>query len=307
MKRINVNLFELQAFRQLAEMGSFRAASEEVGLSGPAFSRLIARIEERLDTRLFDRDTRNVRLTPQGEALLGLTGRILNETERALTEFDGYLAAHRGSITLAGLPSVTAGFLPGFVARFAAERPDIDIRIFDALSDGVETAVLDGRADIGFTAGAVGGSDRLAFHPLMRDPFRAVAAPGGPLDEDRTYSWSELIRQPFVAMSRGTSVRALTDAAIVRTGLAFRPRFEVSHLATAAALVTEGLGVTALPSLTLPVLGSADLVVRNLRAPVMIRNIGLVHLAQRTLSPAAAAFRDLILTADLGASAAQIR
>jgi hypothetical protein len=40
---------------------------------------------------------------------------------------------------------------------------------------------------------------------------------------------------------------------------------------------------------------------------VMIRNIGLVHLAQRTLSPAAAAFRDLILTADLGASAAQIR
>ena len=78
-------------------------------------------------------------------------------------------------------------------------------------------------------------------------------------------------------------------------------------VATAAALVTEGLGVTALPSLTLPVLGSADLVVRNLRAPVMIRNIGLVHLAQRTLSPAAAAFRDLILTADLGASAAQIR
>ena len=115
MKRINVNLFELQAFRQLAELGSFRAASEEIGLSGPALSRLIARVEERLDTRLFDRDTRNVRLTPQGEALLGLTGRILNETERALTEFDGYLAARRGSITIAGLPSVTAGFLPGFL------------------------------------------------------------------------------------------------------------------------------------------------------------------------------------------------
>ena len=58
--------------------------------------------------------------------------------------------------------------------------------------------------------------------------------------------------------------------------------------------MTEGLGVTALPSLTLPVLGSAGLVVRNLRAPVMIRNIGLVHLAQRTLSPAAAAFREWI-------------
>jgi LysR family carnitine catabolism transcriptional activator len=295
MKRINVNLFELQAFRQLAELGSFRAASEEIGLSGPALSRLIARVEERLDTRLFDRDTRNVRLTPQGEALLGLTGRILNETERALTEFDGYLAARRGSITIAGLPSVTAGFLPGFVARFAAERPDVDVRLVDGLSDGVEAAVTDGRADFGFTAGSVGRSERLTFHPLMKDPFRAVAAPGGPLTEDRTYSWTELVRHPFVAMSPGTSVRALTDAAIARTGLTLRPRFEVSHLATAGALVAEGLGVTALPSLTLPVLGSADLVVRKLRGPVMNRNIGLVHLAERTLSPAACAFRDLIL------------
>jgi LysR family transcriptional regulator, carnitine catabolism transcriptional activator len=301
MRRINLDLFELQAFVRLAERGSFRAAAEEVGLSGPALSRLIVRVEEKLDARLFDRDTRNVALTPQGSRLLELSGRILAETEAALDEFHVFLAARRGRLTLAGLPSVTAGLLPPIIARFAADRPDIDIRIFDALSDGVTGALLDGRADLGFTAGAVAASDRLAFRPLLAEPFMAVAWPGGPLDDDRSYSWAELTAMPFIAMSPGTSVRALTEAAVAQAGLSLRPRFEVSHLATAGALVAEALGVTALPSLTLPVLGNRPLVVRPLREPAMQRRIGLVYLAGRTPSPAASAFRDLLLDTDLRA------
>jgi LysR family carnitine catabolism transcriptional activator len=301
MKRLNLDLFELQAFARLAEKESFRVAAEEVGLSGPALSRLIVRVEGKLGARLFDRETRNVRLTPQGRTLLGLTQRILNETASALTEFDMYLAAGRGHVTLAGLPSVTAGLLPSIVARFVAERPEVDIRIVDALSDDVITAVLEGRADLGFTAGALAASDRLSFLPLLDDPFMAVAGPGGPLGEPRAYTWAELVALPFVAMSRGTSVRALTEAAVAQAGLSLRPRFEVSHLATAGALVAEGLGVTALPALTLPVLGRARFAVRDLADPTMIRRIGLVYVHGRTLSPSARAFRELILAADLSA------
>ncbi|MDD7971020.1 LysR family transcriptional regulator [Roseinatronobacter alkalisoli] len=298
MRRINLDLFELQAFVRLAEHGSFRAAAENVGLSGSALSRLIARIEEKLDARLFDRDTRNVELTPQGHRLLELSGRILAETEAALDEFDVFLAARRGQLTLAGLPSVTAGLLPPIIARFAADRPDVDVRIFDALSDGVVAALLDRRADLGFTAGAVTASERLAFRPLFDEPFMAVAWPGGPLDEPRTYTWAELVGMPFIAMSPGTSVRALIESAVAQQGLSLRPRFEVSHLATAGALVAEALGVTALPSLTLPVLGGSQLVVRPLEKPIMVRRIGLVYLAGRTPSPSASAFRDLLLSTD---------
>ena len=308
MKRLNIDLFELQAFARLAQKESFRVAAEEVGLSGPALSRLIARVESKLGARLFDRDTRNVRLTPQGRTLFGLSQRILNETANALTEFDMYLAAGRGRVTLAGLPSVTAGLLPAIVARFVAERPDVDIRIFDALSDGVITAVLEGRADLGFTAGAVGASDGLSFLPLLDDPFMAITPPRGPLAESRVsasrvHTWAELVALPFVAMSPGTSVRALTDAAVAQAGLALRPRFEVSHLATAGALVAEGLGVTALPALTLPVLGRARLAVHALENPIMIRRIGLVYVRGRTLSPSARVFRDLVLAADLASMA----
>src|SRR5687768_11943203 len=145
MRRINVDLSELQAFARLAELRSFRAAAEKLGLSGSALSRLIARVEDKLGTRLFDRDTRNVSLTPQGEALQQLTEHILNEAAAALTEFDAYLAARRGRVTLAGLPSVTASVLPGIVASFVARHPEVEVAIIDALSDGIVAAVLEGR------------------------------------------------------------------------------------------------------------------------------------------------------------------
>ena len=295
MKRINVDLAELQAFACLAEARSFRAAADQLGLTGSAVSRAIARIEDRLGTRLFDRDTRNVALTPQGEALQQLTRRILAEAESALTEFDAYLSARSGRVTLAGLPSITASLLPGLIARFVATHPEVEVAIIDALSDGVVEAVLDGRADLGFTAGAVDGWGRLSFRPLLADEFVAVSHEGGPLDAVASWRWQDFDGRPFIAMASGSSVRTLTDAALAQTGRAVRPRFEVAHLATAGALVAAGLGLTALPQLTLPVLGRGPLVTRPLEEPRMVRRIGVVQAIGRTLSPAARAFyRDLL-------------
>lgn len=295
MKRINPDLNDLRAFVALADAGSFRQAGEALALSGPALSRQIARLEGRLHTRLFDRDTRNVELTPAGGELLVLARRVLNEAEKAVGEFEAFLAARRGHVAVAGLPSLTAGLLPPIIARFAADRPDMDVRVLDALSEGVAAAVLDGRADLGLTAGGADGSGRLAFRHLIADRFYAVAAPGGPLDAGGTVSWEDLLALPFIAMAPGTSVRDLTEAAVMQIGGVLQPRFEVSHLATAGALVAEGLGVTALPGLTLPVIGASAFVVRPLEAPRIIRRIGLVHRTGRSLSPAAQALMDLII------------
>ncbi len=295
MKRTNPDLNDLRAFVALADAGGFRAAAEAIGLSGPALSRQIARLEGRLNARLFDRDTRNVALTPSGEEMLGLARRVLNEADKAVGEFQAFQAAKRGHVAVAGLPSVTAGLLPPIIARFVADRPDMDVRVLDALSDGVAAAVLDGRADVGLTATAGDGSGRLAFRRVMEDSFYAVAAPGGPLDGRSEIRWEELIALPFIAMASGTSVRSLTEAAVTQIGGVLQPRFEVSHLATAGALVAEGLGVTALPGLTLPVIGASTLVVRPLTTPRMIRRIGLIHLAGRSLSPAAQALKELIV------------
>jgi len=169
----------------------------------------------------------------------------------------------------------------------------------DLLSGSVLEAVEAGTADIGFTAGTVSTRGRLSFHSLLDDEFLAIGTPAGPLGQDRPYSWSELVEMPFIAMAQGTSVRELLDGACARIGRPLSPRFEVAHLATAGALVAEGLGVTALPSLTLPILRMQSLVLRSIPDFGARRRIGLVWRSGRSLSPAAQAFLAHVRSAGL--------
>lgn len=276
----------------LRDHQSFRAAAEDLGMSPSALSRQLAALEAGLGVRLFDRDTRNVSPTASGLTFAQLAERMLNTAEHVMEEFDSHLSANRGRLTIAGLPSVTVGLLPPLLKSFADQHADVDLRIMDALSESVVEAVAAGRADIGFAAGTITARDRLAFHPLLDDSFVAVGAPVGPLTQDRSYGMAELIAMPIIAMENGTSVRELLDGACQRHGLALSPRFEVAHLATAGALVAEGLGVSILPTLTLPVLPMERLIERPVHDFGARRRIGLVHQQGRSLSPTAKAFLD---------------
>ncbi|MDE4176276.1 LysR substrate-binding domain-containing protein [Phaeobacter sp. PT47_59] len=286
----NLDLSDYQAVFTLVRARSYRAASDELGLSPSAMSRQISAIENRLGIRLFDRDTRNVVPTETGLTLARIAERVLHTAQDGMAEFDAHLSARNGHLTIAGLPSVTAGLLPGLLKSFSQKHPDLDLRIMDALSGTVLEAVESGVADIGFTAGTVSARSRLSFQPLVDDAFVAIGASDGPLSQDRTYSWAEIAAMPFIAMAKGTSVRELLDGACLRIGTQLNPRFEVAHLATAGALVTEGLGVTALPSLTLPVLRTERLILREIPDFGARRMIGLVRRSGRSLSPAAEAF-----------------
>lgn len=286
------DLAEFRMMLTLVQSGSFRAASDVLGISPSALSRQVAALEARLGTRLFDRDTRNVAPTVSGQALARLAERMLNTADEVMAEFDAHLSASHGRLTIAGLPSVTAGLLPGLLASFSAAHPGIDLRIVDALSDSVVEAIEAGRADIGFTAGTISARLRLSFHPLLDDHFVAIGAPDGPIAQDRAYTMAELAAMPFIAMEVGTSVRELVDGACLRNGTVLSPRFEVAHLATAGALVAEGLGISVLPTLTLPVLPMERLVQRPVRDFGAKRRIGLVRQSGKSLSPAAAAFLD---------------
>ena len=95
-------------------------------------------------------------------------------------------------------------------------------------------------------------------------------------------------------MAPASSVRLMTDAVFLGAGLAVTPLFQCAFLGTAGGLVAAGLGITALPRLTLPLTAAPGLVWRPLAAPAMRRPMGIVTRANRTLSPAAAALLDLI-------------
>lgn len=290
MKRSNPTLLDFRAALILSKTQSFRAAANQLDMSPSALSRQITNLEARVHTRLFDRDTRNVEMTDAGVAFARVAERMLNTVEDGIAEFESFRSAREGQVTIAGLPSVTASLLPDILREFSRDHPDIHLKIIDALSGDVLDAVEAGEADVGFTAGTATARSRLSFEPLMVDEFVALGLPDGDLAEDRSYDWTELIAMPQIAMAVSTSVRELIDGTCLQSGTTLTPRFEVSHLATAGALVSAGLGITILPRLTLKVLRIDGLVVREISNFGALRRIGLVRRTGHTLSPAATAF-----------------
>lgn len=259
-------------------------------MSQPALSRTIRQIEDAVGVRLLDRDTRNVKLSPAGQELLPVAKRILAEFEGAFGELAQFVEGRSGRITVAALPSIAAAILPATIKRFQSSHPQVDFTIRDVLSGVIMTEVDEGRADLGLTVRPQ-VSEGLAYRPLVSDDFVLVCRTDDPVAaEEDPLPWSVFEGRRFVAMAESSSVRAMTDAAFLQGSLAVKPLYECEHISTARSLIAAGLGVSALPRLTLPLVAFPGMLVRPLVGPVLSRSIGVVTRIGRSLSPAAQSF-----------------
>jgi DNA-binding transcriptional LysR family regulator len=291
--RINLTPQHLAAFLHLARTGSFSEAARLQGVTQPALSRTIRFMEDVVGNRLFDRTTRLVELTPTGRELKPVAERLVAEFTGAFGELAQFVEGRRGRIVIAALPSIAAVLLPGAIARFQKTYPAVDFLIDDDVAANVTAATSEGRADIGVTLRPP-PSDSLAYRALVADEFGLVCRADDVLAEREVVAWSALADRPFIGMAPETSVRAMTDAAFVQAGLAIKPLYQCSFLGTAGSLVAQGLGVTAMPRLTLPLLNIGNLVWRPLAKPSLHRPIGVVTRIGRSLSPAALHFLDAL-------------
>lgn len=287
--KMRLTLPQLSAFVTLAEVGSFGDAAESLGVSQPALSRTIQQIEDRLGVRLFDRDTRKLRLTPAGERLEPLARRLLREYDEAFAEFGDFVAGREGVVRIATLPSVAAMLLPPTILQFHERQPKVRIQIWEDVGNPVHRAVQDGRADIGLAPPPPGESN-LRYRALLRDEVVLVCRNDDPLARQEEHDWKVFAERPFVITSPETGLRALIDQALEKAGVAAQPLFDCKQPTTVGSMVSGGVGIGALSRLTLAQLRSPKLTYRRLRNPQVARSIGVVTHAARSLPPAARLF-----------------
>jgi DNA-binding transcriptional LysR family regulator len=142
------SLGSLDIFVRVGESRSFTAVGQQLGISASAVSKAIARLEDRLGTRLFHRSTRTVILTPEGFNFLERCRRILCELEQAQDELALSQSSPRGKLRVS-LPSVGLLFMPHF-AQFNRQHPDIELdidctdRLVDVIEEGFDAVIRTG-------------------------------------------------------------------------------------------------------------------------------------------------------------------
>jgi len=289
---MNVSTRQLRAFLHLAEQRSFTRAAALTHLSQPAFSALIRTLEEALDQRLFERSTRHVELTHEGQEFEASARRVLAEFDGALAGARDYAERRRGRVSIALLPSLAAGWLPGVLAEFGAAYPGIELQVSDVLSEACIDLVRAGRADFAIAA-IRADTPELRAELFCTDRFHLVCQKGHPLAASKALRARDLAPYPFVHLSRTSSVRQYLDAAV--HPLQMNTLLEVDQLATVMGMVRAGLGISVVPSLTLFHFQHPDIVTRALAWPGLIRRIYVVRRRDRGLSIAAQTMHELLL------------
>ncbi|MGN6580971.1 MAG: LysR family transcriptional regulator [Bordetella sp.] len=292
MKEINLSTRDLRAFLALAEQHSFTRAAQVCHLSQSAFSSLIRAIEDTLGARLFDRDTRNVELTPQGRMLEESARRMVSQFDTMIDDFRGYATLRKGRVAIAALPSIAAGWLPGVFAEFRQRHPGIDLELADMLSAPSLELVRTNRVDFALASSDTPAQD-LESKLLCNDHFHLVCRQDHPLASRPRIGARDLAAAPFIHLARSHSVRMQLERAF--HPIPMNIVLEVEQLATLTGMIAAGLGVTVVPALTLYELDRPGLVSRPLSMPGLVRKICLIRRRGASLSPAAQQLYDLML------------
>ncbi len=235
-----LNFAQLRAFLAVVDEGGFGTAAESLGITQSAVSHAVAALERTLGRPVLHRQGAP-RPTAFGQDVLA-HARSAVAASVAITD----LAARcnglaQGTIKLAAPPTVCQGLLPDLLARWRAEFPHVQIRVFEGEDDEVADWLGNGTVEIAVVVdpppgeGVLVGED--AFHALLRTDH--------PLAEEKAVDVADLVDDPFL-LSCGGCERHVRK---VCQGLPITPVHRVREIGTLLAMVRAGVGISIVPGL----------------------------------------------------------
>lgn len=292
---MNINFRLLATFLAVAENASFRKAATETNRSLPAVSMQIKQLEEQLGVAVFQRTTRKVELTAEGEQLLISARKALAELEIGLSKLQQAADILVGKLSLACVPTVSGTRLPPVLTAFAARFPGITVSVRELPNQDLVEAVR--RREVDFAIGTrPDRSNELDSAPLFTEPYCALLPEGFNHGGRQAMTLAQLAKgAPLLMLSHATAFREHVDQAAQAGGMSIQTNYEFMQVSTLVAMAETGLGIALLPRIAIP--SQSKLRVVNLR-PALSRTVAILTIRGHRLSPSAMRFtamcRDLL-------------
>jgi DNA-binding transcriptional LysR family regulator len=294
-----MDLRQLRTFVAVAEQGTVSRASQTLRIAQPALSRRIRDLEDELGVRLFDRIRRRLVLTGEGEQLLGDCRTILGAAGSLAERAQHLRRGDQGILRVAATPQTIEGVFATFLGRYAALRPNVRIRLTEAI--GKELLDMLERGEIHMAIALLGlvdvrGNDASIEHfELAPMDFLAAFAPSAaPAVRGEEIEIAQLAAHPLLLLEPGFYVRKTFDAACRLAGVKPEVFLESRTPHALLALAEAGHGVAVVPSV-LPTHRYRLRVLRitHRRKPLSER-LAVLWDRRRALPPHAVEFREAL-------------
>jgi len=239
----------LRYFLAVAEELHFGRAAQRLAMSQPPLSVAIQQLEASVGARLFERDSKGVRLTPAGNAFRTSAAALLARAEEACAQAREVQAGEVGRLRLGFVGSTLFNGLSGWLQAFQASHSRVEVVVIELNSQDQLEALLADDLDLGLVH-----TDRLPpaldGRPLYSEPFLACLPAEHTLARLQQIPLAALSDQPFILFSRKGSPDYHARIVDICRQHGFYPRLqhEGRHWLSVVSLVAQGLGVSIVPA-----------------------------------------------------------
>jgi DNA-binding transcriptional LysR family regulator len=245
-----VELRHLRYFVAVAEEASFTRAARRLSMAQSPLSHQIQQLEATVGARLFDRTSRQVRLTAAGSVLLTRARALLRQADEAIQVTRSVGEGRAGSVSVACVGSATYELLPLLARAVATRLPEVDLQIHgETLAREQVRGLRLGRIDIGILRPPI-HDDYIAVEHLRWDELVVALPPGHRLVDEEQVDLAELKEERFISYggTPPTSTYEATIHACLEAGFEPDIYLPVSETSSLVNLVAAELGVALVPS-----------------------------------------------------------
>lgn len=291
---MNITFRQIKAFASIARHKSFTKAADELHLTQSSLSGLIKEMERNLDTRLFERTTRQIHLSQAGERLLPHALKVLDDMQLFKNEINDLKDFHQGKVRIAAPQQLAASAMPNLIKAFKAAYPDIQVNLLDCSVEDVIGRVQNLDADLGIGPDYPYGSDVVA-DALFCSPFCLVVRPDHPLATQPKLTWADVNDGDIITLQEPFAKQITAALPLDISSRLFRADYQVNFLSTALGMVKMGLGMTVALSYAKDWVKEQGLVMVGVEEPKIQRKFLLYKHKHRLPTPATLAFESFLI------------
>jgi aminoethylphosphonate catabolism LysR family transcriptional regulator len=279
---------QLRAFHYVAISGGFSRAAEELFLTQPAISDQVRKLEEEYDVVLFNRQRKQVALTPAGEKLLAITRRLFDTESQALELLSESRSLRSGMLRIV---ADAAHHLLHLIGAFREKYPGVSVAVRVGNSETVIKSLYNYDADIGVLGDLPTGRD-FDVVKLSEAPIIAFAAKGHPATRRANLSYRDLAHLPLVIRERGSKTRKKLEEGAAAAGVELKYAIEAEGREAVREIVASGAGIGFVSEAEFG--NDPRLAKIPIDAPPMLMEEALICLTERSQGKAIRAFFDVV-------------